>query len=244
MTREVKEWWEETADYFQEEIDLNVGVNWTGFGADDLELLGDVNGLDVLELGCGGGQCTVAVAKRSASVTGVDISSAQLAHARKLVDEHDVDADLLQADVTDLSMIVDRCFDLAFNAYVFQWIGDVERCFEETYRVLRPGGRFVFSTPHPFYEVADPETHRVEESYFESGRRVVAHDGLDADQVTYRHRVSDLHNALVEAGFRVERLHEPGSDDPEEYQAGPWGERTPELMSKLPSTLAFEARKP
>lgn len=58
--------------------------------------------------------------------------------------------------------------------------------------------------PHPIYEIADPETHRIEESYFDTGRHVEEQADLDADMVTYRHRVADVHNGLVDAGFTVE----------------------------------------
>jgi hypothetical protein len=53
---------------------------------------------------------------------------------------------------------------------------------------------------------------------------------------------SDIYNALVEAGLTVE--HEPRTPDPSDYEAGPWGEFTPELTSKLPAVLVVEARKP
>ncbi|WP_459191225.1 class I SAM-dependent methyltransferase [Halosimplex sp. J119] len=242
MTEEVREWWELTARWFQEDADLDVGVNWTGLGTDDdLTLLLDVAGRDVLELGCGGGQCSVALAERGASVTGLDLSAEQLAFARDLAGERDADVEFLQGDVTDLGF-ADDSFDVAFNAYVFQWVGDLAACFREAHRVLRPAGRFVFSMPHPVYGLADAESHRVEGSYFDTGRQVTPQDDLDVDMVTYRHTVSEVHNALVGAGFRVERLLEPGSDDPDDYEEGPWGERKPELLAKLPSTLIFEAR--
>ena len=97
--------------------------------------------------------------------------------------------------------------------------------------------------PHPFYKVADPETHTVEESYFDTGRHVIVDESKDANLVTYRHTISEIYNALYMAGFDVERILEPGSSDPDDYEMGRWGEYTPELMSKLPSTLIFEARK-
>ena len=243
MTEEVKAWWELTAEWFQDEIDLDIGVNWTGSTTDDdLTLLDDVAGADVLELGCGGGQCSVALARRGANVTGIDLSAEQLSFARDLAAEYDADVGFLQGDVTDLSTFPDERFDVAFNAYVLQWVDDLATCFCETHRVLRPGGRFVFAMPHPVYPLADPDSHTVEESYFDTGRQVTQYDDLDRDMVTYRHRVSDVHNALVGAGFRVERIREPGSDDPDDYEAGPWGEEQPALLAKLPSTLVFEAR--
>jgi len=242
MTGEVKRWWELTAAWFQDDIDLDVGVNWTGTTSDDdLRLLPDVADREVLELGCGGGQCSVALAERGANVTGIDISEEQLSFARELAADHDADVAFVQGDVTDLGFR-DDAFDVAFNAYVFQWVDDLAACFRETHRVLHPEGRFVFSMPHPVYDLADPDTHRVEESYFDVGRQVTTQPDLDRDMVTYRHRVSDVHNALVGAGFRVERVREPGSDDPADYEDGPWGEAKPELLAKLPSTLVFEAR--
>lgn len=126
---------------------------------------------------------------------------------------------------------------------MFQWVGDLPACFAETHRVLRPGGRLVFSMPHPFYALVDPDTHEVAESYFDTGRYVVEQDDVAPDQVMYRHTVSEVYGALVDAGFRVDRLREPGTSDPEDYEAGPWGEHTPELMSKVPVVLVVEASK-
>lgn len=243
MTEEVKQWWEATATYFQEEADIDPGVDWTFSHRRDLDLLDDVEGIDALEMGCGGGQMTVGLAERGANVTGIDLSEEQLAHARELVEERGVDVELRQGDVTDLPF-EDEAFDLAYNAFVFQWVEEIATAFEEADRVLRPGGRFVFTTPHPFDNVVEPETHEVAESYFETGRHVVVDESLDPNLVTYRNTVSDYHNALVDAGFEIERMLEPGTSDPEDYEAGPWGEHPTELLAKVPETLGFVARKP
>lgn len=244
MTDEVRQWWNEESAQFQADIDLPIAVNWDGFGwltEDDLGLLGDVEGVEVVELGCGGGQCAVALAKRGAVVTGVDFSSAQLAYATDVADEHGVDVDFVLTDIQRLESLSADSFDVAFNSYVFQWVDDLEACFDAAARVLRPGGRFVFAIPHPFYDVVDPETHVVEESYFDTGRHVLEQREEGADLVVYRHTVSEVFDALSGAGFAVEEVLEPGSSNPADYEPGPWGERTPELMSKLPSTLIFVA---
>ncbi len=243
MTEEVKRWWDLTGEWFQADIDLDVGVDWTMNWRGDLTLLPDVAGEDVLELGCGGGQCSVALAKRGANVVGIDISETQLAYARDLAAEHDADVEFVQADVTDLSAFAGGSFDTVFNSYVFQWVDDLDACFAEVARVLRSGGRFVFAVPHPFYDMLDPETGTVSGSYFDTGRRVVEQEELEHDMVLYDHTVSELYNALVGAGLTVEGMHEPGSDDPDDYEAGPWGEKTPELLAKLPETVIFEGTR-
>jgi ubiquinone/menaquinone biosynthesis C-methylase UbiE len=241
MTEEVRDWWEATAGSFQAELDLDVGLNWTGYESGGVDLLTDVAGDDIVELGCGGGQCTVELAERGADVVGVDLSAAQLAHARELAADCGAAVSLVRGDVREIPAGDDR-FDVAFSAWAFQWVDDLTACFAETHRVLRDGGRFVFATPHPVYGLADPESHRIEESYFDTGRQVISEPEMGVDQVTYRHRVSDVYNELVDAGFRVEQLIEPGSGDPDDYDAGPWGIMTPELMSKLPTTLVVDAR--
>jgi len=164
-----------------------------------------------------------------------------LHHARDLFAEHDFDIDVVEGDITNLPFGADE-FDLAYNAYVFQWVPDFRAAVTEAHRVLRPGGRFVFSMPHPFFDLADPDTGEIVESYFDTGRQVVE-DGREEypDLVTYRWKVSDVYNALVAAGFDVERLLEPGTSDPDDYEPGPWGNSPPELQAKLPGVLVVAA---
>lgn len=243
MTRAVKRWWEATAEYFQVEANLPVAVDYGPGAPTDAEfgLLGDVAGADVVELGCGGAQCGVALAERGAAVVGVDLSAAQLAHARELVASRGADVHLLQADVTDLGMLPTDSFDLAVSSWAFQWVEDLDACFREARRLLRAGGRFVFSLPHPVYGLVDPERGTVERSYFATGPRVRHDADVGLDMVTYPHTVGDVHGSLRAAGLDVERLLEPGSSDPADYETDVW-EFRPELMSKLPATLVVAAR--
>lgn len=241
MTEEVKEWWEFSSEGFQEASPVSVGCNW-GWDLDNEKLLGDIAGKDVLELGCGGGQDTVALKDFGANVIGVDLSREQLNHAVTLAGEHDVTFDLVQGDITELPF-VDNRFDLSYNTYVFQWVSDLQECFEETHRILRPRGRFVFSMPHPFFKLADPETHEIVKSYFDTGRQIQADERAGApNQVTFRQKISDVYNALRKSGFDVEQMLEPGTSDPTDYEPGPWGVITPELRALLPRVLIISAR--
>jgi SAM-dependent methyltransferase len=249
VTDEVRRRWEETARWFQADLDLPVAVNWDGLGElteADLGLLGDVAGADVVELGCGGGQCAVALAERGADVVGVDLSREQLRFARSLATERGV-ADPVahhQADVTHLRARPDGRFDVAFNTYVFQWVPDPAAAVAEAFRLLRPGGRFAFAVPHPYYDVVDPDSGRVTGSYFDTGRQVTPDPETETDLVTYRHRVADVVTAVVEAGFALDAVLEPGTSDPSAYDRGPWGERVPSLMARVPATLVVAADKP
>ena len=206
-----------------------------------LEFLPDLEGADVVELGCGGGQASVGFARRDTGrVVGVDLSSKQLAHARGLRDAYEVEARFLAGDVTALPL-ADDAFDLAFSSWVFQMVDDLDACVFEAARVLRPGGTFVFAVPHPFYELFDPETREVTRSYFdrEPERKTIA--DLEPDLIVFHRSIGEIHRALVDAGFVVERLLEPGSADPDEYREQ-WSHK-PDLMAMIPPTLVVRARR-
>ncbi len=211
-------------------------------GGSHPDILPSVAGVDFVELGCGGGQASVGTAAVGAeTVVGVDFSGEQLRHARHLRDLYGVDAQFVAGDVTALPLAANG-FDVAFSGWVVQMIEDVGSFLREARRVLRPGGVFVFDLPHPVYELFDPATETLERSYHAGGRREIAIDeDYDADLVVFDRTVADLHNAVVDAGFEVRRLLEPGSPDPEDYDDDPLESNRPELMAKVPRTLRFWA---
>jgi 2-polyprenyl-3-methyl-5-hydroxy-6-metoxy-1,4-benzoquinol methylase len=130
MEEKAREWWNGWAQVFQEEYggeEINVQIDW-GPGApkdDDMGLLGDVEDKMAIELGCGGAQFGIAVAKRGADVTGVDISAEQLAYARANAEEHGQDIEFINSSVTDVPMLSDATYHLSFSAFAFQWVDDV-----------------------------------------------------------------------------------------------------------------------
>jgi len=244
-----RSWWNSWSETFQEiyggeQAEAAVAV---AFGpgvpdGDDLGLLGEHGGTRAIVLGCGGAQFGLALAKRGAEVTGVDISDEQLAYARELAAEEGEEIDLVETSVTDMPMIDDESHDLAFSAFAFQWVDDLQACFEEAHRVLTPGGRLVFSVDHPMYRCLDPETGELAVSYFDGSPRREYSEELDAEMVIYRRTVSDIVTALLAAGFTLEELREPGYADPEEYDSE-FGSFKPERMARVPPTLVVAARK-
>lgn len=248
--RETRDCWQAWSDDFQSAWNADTAEDelppapvhyGPGFPDDErLAFLPDLDGADVVELGCGGGQASVGFAQEATnSVTGVDFSTEQLHHARKLRDAYGVDAQFAAADVTDLPL-ADDAFDLAFSSWVFQMVGDLDACFAEAARVLRPGGTLAFAVPHPFYEQFDPEERELERSYFDDAPERKSIGDVEADLVVFHHTVGAYHRALVDAGFTVERLYEPGTDDPDVYEEQ-WSHE-PELMALVPPTLVVRAR--
>jgi ubiquinone/menaquinone biosynthesis C-methylase UbiE len=163
-----------------------------------------VEGKDYVELGCGGGQGSVGTAELGArTVVGVDFSGEQLRHARQLRDLYGVEVRFVQGDVTNLPLADDR-FDVASSEAAFQMVEHVDRALLEARRVLRDGGVFVFSVPHPLYEALDPETGTIERSYFDAGpREITIDEDYESVLTVFDRTVADLHNTLVDAGRRV-----------------------------------------
>ncbi len=106
----------------------------------ELRLLGDLKGKRVLELGCGGAQCSIAFAKQGATAIGVDFSAEQLAFARRLCEREEVRIELRQGDLADLAFLRADSIDLVFSGYAFGYVDDLNRVFRQVHRVLE-GGR-------------------------------------------------------------------------------------------------------
>jgi len=106
----------------------------------ELQVLGDVAGKDVLELGCGAAQWSIALARRGARCVGLDVSQRQLEHARAA----GAAFPLVCASAEALPF-GDASFDLVFCDWGATAFTDPYLVVPEVARVLRPGGLFAFS---------------------------------------------------------------------------------------------------
>jgi SAM-dependent methyltransferase len=121
----------------------------------ELNVLGDVQGKDVLEFGCGGGQWSTALARRGARAVGFDLSEQQLAHARRLQQETGVRFPLVQADAEQVPF-ADGSFDVVFADHGAFSFADPYRTVPEAARLLRPGGLLAFSHISPLFAITTP----------------------------------------------------------------------------------------
>ena len=247
MTNDTKDWWDRAAKPYQDDCRIPVDIHYgpSSPNEDELNLLGDVEGRDVLEIGCGGAQCSIAFALRGARVTALDLSDQQLEFARALAARHEVEIAFRQHDIKDLAPIASDSQDIVFSAFALTFVADRKGTFREVCRVLRPGGVFVFSLDHPFFRKVDPETLRVVESYNETGP--FSDDRGELGHVMiYRYNVGDLHEALVEAGLVVQRVIEP--DSRKRYSHDPWFGRRglyfPKILDMVPPTIIYKSVKP
>jgi SAM-dependent methyltransferase len=137
---------------------------------DDLDVLGDVDGCDVLEYGCGAAQWSIALAGLGARAVGLDISRAQLAHARGAARDAHAPVAFVCAGGEHVPF-ADASFDVVFCDHGAMSFCAPERAVPEVARLLRPGGRLAFSQCSPLlYLTYDDHrgrpTRRLRRPYF------------------------------------------------------------------------------
>lgn len=178
------------------------------------ELCGSVEGRDVLDLGCGEGYCSRELASRGArSVMGIELSAEMVELARAQEKELQQGVVYHQGDVTQLEAS-DASYDLAVGVFVYNYLDTkaMRASFAEVFRVLRPGGHFVFSVPHPAFafirdERQAPFYFDVEEAGYFSGRdrqfqgEIHRRNGTALPVQMIHKTFADYFEGLREAGF-------------------------------------------
>jgi SAM-dependent methyltransferase len=145
--RNAANWTQANADYTDENAETNWAseISWGiwAVGESELNVLGDVAGLDVCELGCGTAYFSAWLAKQGARPVGVDITPAQLATARRMQEQTGIEFPLVEADAGETGLPAES-FDLVLSEYGASIWVDPYRWIPEAARLLRPGGRLVF----------------------------------------------------------------------------------------------------
>ena len=239
-------WWDaEAVDYRAEHGEHLAGrLVWGPEGLDeaDVGLLGEVSGRTVIELGAGSGDSSGWLRGQGARAVASDLSLGMLRQAPATDPVPRVQCDARRLPFAD------DVFDLAFSSYgAVPFIGDPELLFAEVARVLRPGGRWVFSITHPvrwsFPDYPGPEGLTVTRSYFDRTPYVeTTADGTVAYAEHHR-TLGDRIQSLTEAGFGLLNLVEP--EWPDDLLV-PWGGWSPLRGRLVPGTAIFvtELRKP
>ncbi len=136
------------------------------------DVLGDLAGIRILEIGCGGGLMAEAYARRGAFTVGIDRSLPSLRVARRHAAAERVVIDYSGSLAEELPFS-DGAFDAVVTADTLEHVENVDRVVEEAARVLKPGGRFVYDTvnrtwqsrlllvwlPQNIFRIAPPDTH-------------------------------------------------------------------------------------
>ena len=208
-------------------------------------LLGDVHGRRVLEIGAGAAQCSRWLLARGAQVVATDLSMGMLGQAAAIDRGRLVAVPLVQCDGLELPF-ADASFDLACSAYgAVPFVADSAALMREVARVLRPGGRWVFSVSHPLrWALPDdpgPEGLVVRSSYFD--RTPYVEEAADGSAVYVEHHrtLGDRVREVTAAGLVLQDVVEP--EWPTDH-TGVWGGWSPTRGRLVPGTAIFCCRLP
>ena len=219
-------------------------ITWGVFGVseDAVGVLGDVSGLDVIELGCGTAYFSARLARRGARSVGVDVTPAQLDTARRMQAATGLQFPLIEANAEDVPL-GDACFDLAFSEYGASLWCDPERWVPEAARLLRPNGRLVFLTNSMLLILCVPdERGYASEQLLRPQRDLHRITWSFEDGVEFFRSHGEWIDLLRANGFEVERLVElyaPEGAKTHEYYDG----ATADWARKWPSEDLWVARK-
>lgn len=202
----------------------------------ELGLLGPLRGTDVLDMGCGAAQTTRWLTAQGARTVGFDVSFGMLTSGPG------ASVPLVQADCTRLPF-ASHAFDVVCSAFGgIPFVDDSAAVMRETARVLRPGGRFVFSVTHPirwaFPDVPGEAGLTAHRSYFDRRPYREFDDDGTLAYAEHHRTLGDRVRELVAAGFTLLDIVEP--EWPERNLAA-WGGWSPLRGKLLPGTAIFVA---
>jgi SAM-dependent methyltransferase len=208
--RKNRDRWDRISDQYQETHGPQLNTQECAWGnwaipEDDLRVLGDVSGKDILELGCGAAQWSIFLARRGARPVGLDNSARQLAHARRLMAQAGVEFPLVHASA-EAAPLASESFDILFCDHGGMSFADPRRTLPEAARLLRPGGLLAFNMSSPLFFICWDENGQfgkvLQRDYFGLGR------WEENDEVEYQLTYGDWIRLFRQNGFLVEDLIE------------------------------------
>jgi 2-polyprenyl-3-methyl-5-hydroxy-6-metoxy-1,4-benzoquinol methylase len=216
--------WDEGAEAWEEFVESGADYYRTEVhGPALLDACEPGSGSRVLDLGCGQGWFTRQLARRGAQMTGIDLAERQLANAQRHEDEDPLGIGYLLLDAGQAAEHLPAgSFDMVTACMSVQDMPDPGRAIRSAAALLRPGGRLVFSVPHPATETADREWERDAEGrklalkvdrYFDSGVGTLRWDmprlRYAWETPRWRHTLEEWAGLVTGAGLLISGIREP-----------------------------------
>ena len=216
---------------------------WGVFGVPEREVdvLGDLAGLDVVELGCGTAYFSAWLARQGARPVGVDVTPAQLETARALQQETGIEFPLIEANAEEVPLS-DASFDLAVSEFGASIWCDSYRWIPEAHRLLRPGGRLVFLRSHPLVILCAVEEPDSTSETLQRPQRGMHRIEWSDGGVEFHLPHGEMLRLLRDTGFEVEDLIELYAPDGAETHPY-YSYVTAEWARQWPSEEIWAARK-
>ncbi len=181
--------------------------------------LPDLNGKKVLDLGCGSGNnCMKAVELGAKSVLGIDVSKNMISLAKKVSKDAKIKYKVLAME--ELSSLKGK-YDVVISSLAFHYVSDYDKLLKDIYKLLKRGGRLIFSQEHPLstgtilteatnfkskVKFGDKE-YKILSDYNINGPRTVS--WLDGTYTKYHRNMSTLINGLIANNYKLHKIVEP-----------------------------------
>ena len=250
------EYWDKIADDYNELTTITTDTFHFGPllpGDDYFKLLPKItSGTSCLELGCGGAQNSIFLAKQGGNCTAIDISEKQIEYAARIAKENNVSLELRVMPMESLAF-PEQSFDLVHSSYALSFAENPFQVIQTVYDLLKPNGVFIWSTGHPLFSGEwvdfDESTALCLTDYFNmpSDRRYDEQGNIEAESSFFQ--IGTMCNWLIDAGFRIERVLEPQVLELEEvgldavpYYNKAWLEYYNELR-RIPGVIIFKCVK-
>jgi 2-polyprenyl-3-methyl-5-hydroxy-6-metoxy-1,4-benzoquinol methylase len=249
--------WNRNAEFWDDYMDEGGSFQRQLIGPATERLLNLQAGERVLDVACGNGAFSRRMAALGAQVVAADFSEKFLERARARTTEHGDRIEYRLVDATDEAQLLalgERQFEAAVCTMALMDMPAIDPLFSALSRLLKPGGRFVFSTMHPCFNSNGPEKV-IEENdwggelittcYLKVSRYIrperwtgLGVIGQPAPQYYFHRPLHELLGACFRAGFLLDGLEEPTFNSPE-------GARRPfswENFSEIPPVLVARMR--
>jgi 2-polyprenyl-3-methyl-5-hydroxy-6-metoxy-1,4-benzoquinol methylase len=225
------QWAEQYNNVVYSDVEKKSGIIETSyqFILGQLNKFTDPSRIKICDIGCGQGELSYRLHNLGAIVTGIDVSKNLLEFARKKTDKIDWICD----NAMELSQISNDSFDVVVSNLMLMDVPDFKAVFNSTYRVLEPGGVFVFVIMHPCFQ--SPFSYTLEDgsrnvsTYSTQHWKSKGSGTLRSTLGAYHRPISHYINELLNTGFSIVYLDEP---------------LTKGSKSSVPSLFGVVAQKP
>lgn len=211
-----------------------------------IDLIGPVAGKEILDLFCGAGYFSRRLASLGANVTAVDSSDRLIGIGREINERERFKIEYALAEPTDLSVIEDSIFDDIVCNMGMMSARDLAGTVSELARLVKLGGRFIFSIVHPCFVMPDACWMRDEDGkmLYKAVDKYYTEGWWPSDTISpmrergkIKHRtLSTYVNALSARGFNIRRISEP-RPSPDALTLKPHLE----IFERIPAAMVIEA---
>jgi SAM-dependent methyltransferase len=205
------------------------------------ELIEDVIGKKVLDLGCGDAKFGVELLQKGCiSYHGVDGSEKMVREATKNLNGTEGKVHLSSIETWKFHT---GNYDLVVSRLALHYLAELKEIFQEVHNSLKDNGKFIFSVQHPVLtssiksaEASSSKTNWIVDDYFTSGKRV--EPWIDKKVVKYHRTFEEYFKLLKLTGFKINDIRE-GTPKVEKFSS----ESEYKRRMRIPLFLIFSCEK-